>query len=256
MKSTFNQLKLFATFLVAFQSIHLFAQNNQNKVRMEVDDNMQNTFYEYDAQGRLSKMHSTLWNFDERYIYRNDSVLVYAVEYLDSTLQRSYTLNKDGLQTSEITLYQDKLFYEYYEYKNKYKVATKKVNAIDIRNVSYVIENSNVVKEYFLDSMPNGMTQHSVFTYTFLNTKNPLTSESFGRLCLGKSNENLIDTETSIDTVFYTCSPLPCKREMKVTQNTTKHTYEFDEKGRIKSDTKIFSDSNRKALTRKYYYLN
>ncbi|MBK9328315.1 MAG: hypothetical protein IPM95_03155 [Sphingobacteriales bacterium] len=65
----------------------MVAQNPADRVRLKSEDGI-DVFYACDAQGRLAQQRSSMYSFYDSYVYRNDSILIYAVDHPYSTLEK------------------------------------------------------------------------------------------------------------------------------------------------------------------------
>lgn len=91
---------------------------NQDRVLTKTDG-LNDFGYRYDEQGRLSQRGSNSWGYHESFVYRNDSIFVYAVQMPDSALYQVYKIGKNGLAESSCLISGPDYFCEYYKYDNK-----------------------------------------------------------------------------------------------------------------------------------------
>lgn len=249
-------MKYIQTILLFWNSFFLTAQNSADRIRLKSEDGI-DVFYAYDAQGRLSQQRSSMYSFYESYVYRNDSILIYAVDLPDSTLEKVYKLNKEGLLSELHILNGHETYVEYYEYNDRMLTKTFHHYPNDGQSTVYEINEGNQQKEIFQDTSFQGnnyLYQLSEYAYTYSNKQNPLSNENFGQAYLGISNKNLIDKCIYTSSYSDFCPALPCPLKPE-TQNTDEYLYEYvlDEKGRVKAEIKTYK-ANQKQMKTKYYY--
>lgn len=214
--------------------------------------------YRYDEQGRLSQRGNNNWGYHESFVYRNDSVFVYAVQMPDSALYQVYKIGKNGLAESSCVISGTDYFCEYYKFDDRLMKKKYHHYPVDGQTVEYDIKDGNQVKEYFFDSSFMGkslMVQQTLSEYSYSNQPNPLTNEMFGQAYLGRTNKFLLSKSSSTSANTGVCDKMPCLIKPETTEKQEiSYEYIFDDKGRISQEIKTFVGTSKKIITKYTYY--
>jgi len=242
--------------ILLLESFIVVAQTANDRVYLK-SDGVADVFYNYDSIGRIAQIRSSMYSTYESYVYRNDSILIYEVELPDSTLEKVYKLNKDGLADHVAIISEDEFYYEYYQYQNGMLLKKYHRYPINGQSTKYEINNGNNAKESFNDTsfQTGGFSyQQSTINYTYAEKQNTLQNLNFGQAFLGKLNSKLLNNSVHTSYISDVCSGTPCP-VLPNTKRVDEYSYEysFDAKGRIKQEIKL-NDKTLKGIKTKYYY--
>lgn len=237
-----------------------FCQNQDGKLRMTIDGTI-NTFYKYDAFGRISQIQQNDKKYYTDYIYLGDSMIVIQrKELIDSSLTDILLLNEKKLVDFKSKIYADNVFIFI---KNEYNADDKLVlqtveSDVQKSRYEYITENGNTIKQVTYDTIfENGKFQLSkrIVNSVFSTKLNPLQKNITGFLFEENENKNLIITDTM--TVYKSdfCTTLPCPYLAEKNETLIlKYEYVFDEKGRIKEYSTTNTTTKDKTIKKCFYY--
>ena len=237
-----------------------FCQNNEGKVRMTTEGKI-NTFFKYDAIGRIWQIQQSDKTYFTQYTYLGDTtIVIQRKDFLDSSLTDILMLNTNKLVDFKTKIYNKNVFLfilNEYDANNKLVLQTVQSDVLKSR-YEFKIENGNTVQQIAYDTMfENGRFQiKKIINNSLFSSKlNPMQKSRTGFLFEEKENKNLIISDTTKTFISDYCTELPCPYLPERDETLIlKYDFAFDEKGRMTEYITTNTSTLEKRIQKIYYY--
>jgi len=207
-----------------------------------VDNESDTTYFMYDASARLIK---TVKHYKDylgaqaldviAYEYKgSDSIIIYGDHISDSTRIEVYAVGMNGYISKRITTPTQQYSYN----TSGHLVLTDQGTD---GNISWIVNgDGNATRRILVPFYPGAS---DTTTYTFLTSTNFANNTATGQSFFGKSNTNLVNTE-SVSGLYFD----PLFIGLASHSITFSYSYEFDSEGRVTKQTKTVTARNGSNL--------